>query len=492
MADVNVYHIDETYVRIEADGPILLELRQHFEFFAKNYFFHPKYKAGIWNGKVSQFNMREKKLLKGLLPDLVTWCEYNSYSYALSDRVQEGFSEYNITAEKVLEFYQKIKGPFVPHEAQVNTLVHAVNNGRCIILAPTSNGKSYSIHGIAAFHALQKQRVLVIIDRSQLVEQLRKNLAEEYEGGKILKYNTVYDKIDTNKIDADIYFTTWQSCYQNDEKWFKQFDVILGDEVHKFKAASLKTILEKCSHIRYRYGFTATLDNDSLTDRLTLKGLFGTPHRVATIKESIEQGISARPTVYAIVLEYSDELRRKLANGKYKSPKDKFSKEIELIENFDLRNKFIASLRRNIKGNTLIAFKNDNHGRKILEAIGGEAFFINYTVDLDDRIDYSEQIDKMDDATAVVSIGTFSTGINIKRVNNIVIACQLQSKITVPQLIGRGMRVTEDKKTFDVYDIGDNLSWNGKDNYSYKHFKERLQMYAAEGFEIKIKTIKLV
>ena len=488
MALINVYSVDETFVRIECDAPYLLELKEHFSFYAKGYNFHPRFKMGLWNGRVSLLNVKERTLYKGLLPDFATWADHNGYSYELSDKVVANLSDWNITDEKVIEFYRKIQGPFAPHDQQVAAVKHCINSGRSIILAPTSSGKSYIIHGITSFYGLQKKRTLVIIDRSQLIEQLRENLRDEYNGP--LRYATVYDK-KVDPRDVDVYFTTWQSCYENPKKWFENFDVLIGDEVHKFKAASLKAIMDKCGHIAIRHGFTATLDNDSQTDRLTLKGMFGTPYRVATLKELIEQGIVARPTVYAIRLIHPDEDKKKLANAKYKDGTEKYQKEIEFLEDNEVRNRFISDLDKKLKGNTLIVFKHQEHGKKLVELVGDRAFYVDGTVALDTRIEYSKLIDQMHDATAVVSTGTFSTGVNIKNINQMILGCDVQSKITVPQILGRGLRKSERKDTLRFFDLGDDMVWQGRENISFKHFKERLEMYAELGVEIVLKTHRL-
>jgi len=492
MPELVIEHIDESYVRLHTTTSVLEELKDTFSFYVPNYKFHPKYKAGFWDGRISLINWKDKTILKGLLPDVAEFCQNRQYELTIDPDVISNVSEFTINESQVLDFYKRIGGPYVPHESQILGFQHCVNNGRSIILAPTSNGKSYTIHGLCAFYAKQKKRVLIVIDRSQLVEQLRENIRDEYLGGQLMNIHTVYDKHPIE--DTDIHITTWQSCYENDAKWFRQFDVLMADEVHKFKADSLKTLIAKCGHISVRHGFTATLDNDSKCDRLMLIGMFGTPLRVSTTKKDIEAGISAKPTVYAIVLKYKPEDIRRIyrefgekVDGKYY--KLDFNNEVKYLENNYERNHFIAELEKRLKGNTLITFKREEHGLNILNEVQKnkpQAYFANGTVAIKKRLEISKLIDQMKDATAVVSLGTFSTGISIRNINNIINACQIKSKITVPQLIGRGLRISETKSTVDVYDLGDDLSVNGKANATYRHFQERLQMYAEEGFDIKI------
>ncbi len=66
VTDLRIFQVDETYMRIEAHGPLLYELKDHFSFEAKNYFFHPKYKAGYWDGRISLFKLNDKKGKKTL------------------------------------------------------------------------------------------------------------------------------------------------------------------------------------------------------------------------------------------------------------------------------------------------------------------------------------------------------------------------------------------------------------------------------------------
>ena len=85
-------------------------------------------------------------------------------------------------------------------------------------------------------------------------------------------------------------FSTWQSIYKLDKKYFEQFDVVIGDEAHLFKAASLASIMSKLHRCRYRFGFTGTLDGTQ-THRLVLEGLFGKSKQFITTKELIDKGV---------------------------------------------------------------------------------------------------------------------------------------------------------------------------------------------------------
>ena len=99
--------------------------------------------------------------------------------------------------------------------------------------------------------------------------------------------------------------------------------------------------------------------------------------------------------------------------------------------------------------------------------------------------------EKENDAIIVASYGTFSLGINIKRLHNIIFASPYKSQIKVLQSIGRGLRTAEDKNVLNVFDISDDLSYNSRENYTLKHLGYRVEIYNKEEFEYEILPVKL-
>ena len=85
-----------------------------------------------------------------------------------------------------------------------------------------------------------------------------------------------------------IYISTWQSLYKMTTTYYAEFDFILGDEAHLFKAKSLTSIMEKTTKTKYKFGTTGTLDG-TLTHKLVLEGLFGKTYTVTTTKDLIDK-----------------------------------------------------------------------------------------------------------------------------------------------------------------------------------------------------------
>ena len=86
---------------------------------------------------------------------------------------------------------------------------------------------------------------------------------------------------------------------------------------------------------------------------------------------------------------------------------------------------------------------------------------------------------------------SFSTGINIKNLHNIIFAAPTKSQIRVLQSIGRGLRRPEDGKPTTVYDISDDLGWKRRVNYTKNHAIERVKIYESQEFDFKILEVPL-
>lgn len=91
----------------------------------------------------------------------------------------------------------------------------------------------------------------------------------------------------------------------------------------------------------------------------------------------------------------------------------------------------------------------------------------------------------------VASLGTFSTGINIKNLHSIIFASPTKSQIRTLQSIGRGLRKSDDGRGTTVYDVSDDFSWKKKKNYTLNHAIERVKIYDSEKFDYKMFPIDI-
>jgi superfamily II DNA or RNA helicase len=221
-----------------------------------------------------------------------------------------------------------------------------------------------------------------------------------------------------------------------------------------------------------------------------LTGLFGPTHKIIDTKELIDSGKLAAIKVKVLVLSHPTEERKKLAAGSYQD-------EVQHIISYQPRNQFIRNLAVSLRGNTLILYAYvEKHGEVLYEMIRSKAgerkvFFVHGGVDGEEREAIRGIVEKETDAIIVASYGTFSTGINIKNLHNVIFASPTKSRIRTLQSIGRGLRISDTKDSMTLFDIADDLTQNKNQNYTLKHLIERVKMYSAEGFPYELHNIKL-
>jgi len=174
-----------------------------------------------------------------------------------------------------------------------------------------------------------------------------------------------------------------------------------------------------------------------------------------------------------------------------------YQEEMNYLVSNDKRNKYIRNLALSLNGNTLLLFQYvEKHGKILKELIEDKAqnrkiFYIHGGVEADEREQVRTITEKSEGAIIVASYGTFSTGINIRNLHNIIFSSPSKSRIRNLQSIGRGLRLKDDNSAATLYDISDDLTYNDKENYTLAHFRERINIYNEEDFDYEIHNVEL-
>jgi superfamily II DNA or RNA helicase len=484
MADITIEKYNSVYNKIHCDTSIGYELGEYFTFQVPGARFIPAVKARRWDGKVRLFNTGTHLIYGGLNHYIEAFAKERNYEVGyLTDFSAEEFS-----IEEARQFMSKLELTMEPRDYQIEAFVHAVRNKRALLLSPTASGKSFTIFLLICYAMMQtKGKALIVVPTTSLVHQMVSDFAS-YTNSDYLK-NMAHKIMYGYDIDTDkrVIVSTWQSIYKMPKKWFEQFSCVVGDEAHLFKATSLTGILNKMLDCDYRFGFTGTLDGTQ-THKLVLEGLFGVVKRVTTTAELIEQKHLANFDIKCIVLKYSDQEREALKKATYQD-------EIDWIVRHEGRNRFIKNLALSLKGNTLILYQFvEKHGKVLndmFSTTGRNVVLVHGEVDSLVREEVRQVAEKNNDMIIIASYGTFSTGVNIKNLHNIIFASPSKSRIRNLQSIGRGLRKSDTKTAASLYDIADDLSWKTHKNHTLTHFAERIKIYGEEQFEYKIYTVKL-
>ena len=484
---IKVKKKDEVYIKVDTDLSTDQEICDFFTFEVPGAKFMPLYRNKMWDGKARLYSMYTKELYVGLLPYLKEFAETLEYDIEVDvPSISEDIDINKFTEELRLQSNGK---EIEARDYQREAVRHAIKEGRTLLLSPTASGKSLIIYSLVRYHQLKGRKQLIVVPTTSLVEQMYGDF-QDYSTANGWKVQENCHRIYGGKVKTNEYpitISTWQSIYKYPKKWFEQFDVFYGDEAHLFKAKSLTTLMNKCINTPYRIGTTGTLDGTK-THRLVLEGVFGQVHKVTTTKKLMDNKQLANLKIICCTLNYPDEVRKQVKGYNYQE-------EIDWIVTCPKRNEIIKNLTIAQDGNTLLLFQYvEKHGKVLYEMLekaskDRKVFFVFGGTDTETREEIRALTEKESNAIIVASYGTFSTGINIRNLHNIVFASPSKSRIRNLQSIGRGLRKGDKKVTCNLFDIGDDLSWKSKKNYTLNHLIERIKIYNEEGFDYKLVKI---
>lgn len=497
MSDiVRVERHNAVHLKVTAEPSVRQEIMNYFSFRPDGYQFSPKFKARVWDGYIRLYQPMRPVLYAGLLSHLKKFCEDRDYEIEADDGLLE---DDPVPDDYGYEIAKTINCKFTPRDYQNDYIVNALRQKRSLSLSPTSSGKSLIIYLLQQhYHYTFGYRTLIIVPTISLVHQMAGDFVDYgCDPNDIYKIQGGVDK----QTDAPIVISTWQSLMKLKKEWFDQFRVVLGDEAHLFQAKSLTNIMEKLDECYARHGFTGTLkSSESKTHRLVLEGCFGPVKRFVKTKDLMDQGTVADFNIKAIVLSHSNENRKTFLQAfrQVKEKSKRYPAEREYLINHERRNLFIRNLVWSLKDqNNLVLFDLvEKHG-KVLEPLlrrdDRVLHFIHGGVKGDDR-EYVRNLienDPIKQHDILASYGVFSTGVNLKKLDNVIFASGSKSEIKILQSIGRTLRKGNDADKATLYDIADDLSVGSFANYTLQHFRRRIEIYSEEQFLFKIYTIDL-
>jgi len=479
---------DEAYIRIECDEGIAWELRDAFAFRPPGFQFVPSYKQKLWDGYLRLFEAPKRQIYRGLVPQVLEWIEKRGYTYEYADEVYD--TSFSLT--DAMSFVESLNPKHAPRDYQLQSFVHAIRSKRRIILSPTGSGKSLLLYLICMYLLKQGKRGLLIVPRSALVEQMYSDFHDysEKNGKNMEKYcHRIYSG-HAKDTDKPISISTWQSLQRLPKEYFQQFDYVICDEVHQAQAKSLTDILSKCTKAQYRVGVTGTLSG-AKAHEWVLMGLFGQVYKATTSKELMDKKQLAELSIKCLLLKYSEEECQYMKSASYQE-------EIEYIISNPARNKFVCNLALSLEGNTLLLFNYvEKHGKILYDMLNNKAkegrkvFFIHGGTNVSEREEIRKIVETERNAIIVGSVGVLSTGTNIVALDNVIFASPSKSKIRNLQSIGRGLRVSDTKQSSTLFDIADDFSWKKRENFTLKHFFERIKTYSEEKFQFRIYKIQI-
>lgn len=499
------------------------QLKLHLIRKVENYHFKKRRKMGLWDGNIDHFH---KGIMRfGLWKEIYKCCKDHGYKFEV-DKNDFPF-DLDITQEKVdkfcEEFYKDYRvipndknpdGIFIPYQHQREAVYKLLKFKQGLIEVATAGGKSL-IFGTFLFYVLKyinpKAKALLIVPRASLVTQFYDDLLDYNEGyNKEQKepFDLRIEELFSDKprkvrdgVEPNVYIGTYQSLVNYPPNFFKQFDVVVTDEAHSAKAKSLDTILkETFTYATYRFGLSGTYPSDSSAEYITIQSLMGPKLMTVKAKELMEKGLITPVKINAIILNYdeSDFAERVYSIKKNGGGQKAYLLEKEYAQKSLRRKMFFRKLVDKFNDNSMILFHNIEYGTDLYEHLRDNITNKHfYYIDGSTSKVKREKIKKLMEITdsqpkiLVASFGTFSTGINIKAIMNVVFADSFKSDQIIRQSIGRGLRLHAEKEKLVVFDIVDRFHNKYKNILYNQYISRRDNIYKKQEFPVNELKIKI-
>ncbi|WP_343330398.1 DUF3427 domain-containing protein [Polaribacter staleyi] len=356
-----------------------------------------------------------------------------------------------------VELSEKFNLKILPNSMQTEALENLKNlrkdNNKALIISATGTGKTY----LAAFDAkaFNPKKLLFVVHRRNIAEKAMKT------------FNTIFGRSKTmglysgqqRELDKDFVFSTVQTISKSNhlEQFDKNFfDYIIIDESHRSGADSYLRLIEYFNP-SFLLGMTATPDR---TDDKDIYSLFD--HNIAyeiRLNKAMEENMLIPFHYYGVTdLSVNDEILENESDFRLLAADERVDKIISKIDFYGSDNGITRGLIFCSRKNEAreLSGKFNQRGYKTIALTGDssedertKAIELLETDDLSKKIDY------------IFTVDIFNEGIDIPKINQVIMIRPTQSAIIFIQQLGRGLRKTDNKYYLTIIDfIG-----NYKNNY---------------------------
>jgi superfamily II DNA or RNA helicase len=477
MKQASVYIVDEVYATVQGlSVGDMDELYNRHAIHAKGYRHNPKFKLGIWDGRIAFFKKPLGKTYVKLLPEIIDYLRMRDYDITLTDNRKS----VDLVCKPVTKDYLKDMGYDIElGEHQVRGINALIGEAGGIFEGGTGAGKTIMTAALA--HTYEQEhgfRTITIVPTSDLIDQTYNEMVEY--GVDVGRYGG-----NTKDIEHHHLVSTWQSL-NNNKGIIGQFEVVIVDECHGVRGQILQELMnDHAKKAVVRMGLTGTIPEDEI-DQMHVRVTLGDVVEKVEASELIASGWLARLKLYSYELvedlraeyhEFCNDNPEQAADLTYNKFREKYlpdyQSEKKFIQKREERLDFLAKLISKPTKNTLVLVPNVEFGKKITKRIPGAIFFYGQ----DSKAVRAQIYDSYKDNDDIVAITTFSlasTGLNIKRVFNLFLIDAGKSYVQVIQSIGRGLRRAHDKYTVRVYDVYSDLKFSKRHGANRKkHYKNR-------------------
>lgn len=350
------------------------------------------------------------------------------------------------------------------------------------MVSPTGSGKTVIFSYLAKSSVEKGKKVLILTDRIELLKSTGSALTRF---GLKPYFLEAGDKT-LNSVESDCVVAMVETFYKRlvtkvdyKEYLMKKVDLIIIDEAHKssFDKILLQIKLREDVSKKLILGFTATpyrvqRGGDNVKP---LKYYYEHLIEVTTVKKLINEGYLAEPIYYEAV-EKGQLNGIKIKGGEF-DPKSIQKKYDEL----NLYGGVLKVITNGYLGKKILIFcVNLNMADKLYQSFVQAGYSDEVRV-LDSECKTEERNEILDwyssnKGKILINVGILTTGYDNPAIEVVVLYRPTTSLPLYMQMIGRGSRITETKKSFEILDFGENLKrlglWEQDVKWSLDYMKK--------------------
>lgn len=425
-----------------------------------------------------------------------------------------------------------------PRDYQIKACEKVLENGCGIILLSTAGGKSL-ICGMISKSVLDinpNYKIIISVPTIQLVEQTYSDIISygvdssfigkwsgdyDFDEKAIMVVSTgiVYDYMDSfNKqvkenslalkmtkeiLDKEVdeksvsdWTKKYNSLLEDQEKlkqkavkikkmrdYFERVNLLIIDECHKWKKNSEIESFFKYINTKNVIGLTGTLPENQI-DTWNILGKIGPVVFTVPRQELVDRSFISDCEVTILQLHYTNPPDYSNESGKMK-----YNTEVEYLKTSNFRNEIIQKICKTLSKNILITAQHLDHlniiYNKLKNIEGKNVYLVTGDVEVGEREIIRKSLEDSDNNIIIAQTTIFSTGLSINNLHYIILASAGKAKVTLIQSIGRSVRLHENKKLSNIFDLTSNNLM-----YESRHMEKRIKEYEKEGIRYRIKTIR--
>lgn len=493
-------------IRVECDEIINRQIHERFRLFDFGAYFgmqqyakrSPHYTIIRENAYVNMYDKDNKTLKSGLLKELTTFLKEENIEFDVDTKLLKRYKKV-LDLDKCLSFMKSLtirnedKEIIEPYDFQYNGVLELLRLPQRLCLSVTSSGKSLIMYMLlrVMLQFTSVKKILILVPRVMLIKQLYDDW-DDYSFGDlsyineetVLKYSTSSKK---NNFDKSIHICNFQGLRNLDDEFFKQYDMILCDEVHKSSNKTTQDIIEKCVNVKYLYGVTGTLPDPKKNeiDFYKIKSNFGEIFKLTDYKMAISEKIVTDFVIQPIRFNYNvnkivddDGNEQRLGLIEEKAVVRQYSKQ---------RNNYLLDIATSEKNTIYLLDDINSYGVDFYQQAqkrypNKKIHILNADTKADERDELRKIINKTNDNIIIATYALLSTGWSVKNLYNLVFLQSRKKHIDIFQSIGRVLRKHKDKSYATVYDVIDEFNYN---NIYSNQYKERTKYYIQEEFKVR-------